>query len=470
MLFNSDGYGSGPVEDATFSLVVDCSGRSDINMLFESSFCEFQNDITTVIVDNGTTSQTFTYNEGIATNSCSSTEINEDISSIADGEANVTISFRYQGNFDYWWAVDNVRLEGKGSADIQTAVNEGIAANYAEHNLGPNQTVHFYDQNTGNIMCTIENLSAHDYGCTKVEIDRAGTASTQFINSPTRSFLHDKTFKVTPANNNPSGNYKITLYYTAAEVNGWKTATGENESAAWIHKAPNRIQDETPGVQNIAIESIAAGVIGGPNFGTDFTFEGTFSTGFSGFGVGIDISPLPVELLSFTGEHLGNKGNQLDWITATEENTSHFDIERSIDGINFDFIGKVEARGNSATQLDYDFLDAKPANGVNYYRLRMVDLDASFEYSNIISLKSLRELDITISPNPTRGSISLVFSQEIEGNTQIQLIDVAGRTVMNQEIMVNGTYELNMEQLTSGTYFIRITNGNLTFEDKILKL
>ncbi len=383
------------------------------------------------------------------------------------GDPSVSLSWLYSDGtgWNYGAAVDNVVVTGV-TGTPSSAIQVPTSASYANADLGPNQTVHFYDATTGNIMCTIENTTAHDYGCTQVRIERAGTANTFYNysnnNAGSDVDLADKHFEVTPEFNNPTGAYNITLYYEASEVSGWASANdGGYGAITTMYKSSGAITSSS------TLELSGTSAVA---FGSDWTFTAPFSTGFSSFSIGAGTNPLPVELLSFTGKHLGEKGNQLDWITATEENVSHFEVERSIDGINFGSIGQVEARGNSATELDYDFLDAKPANGVNYYRLRMVDLDASFEYSNIISLKSLRELDITISPNPTRGSISLVFSQEIEGNTQIQLIDVAGRTVMNQEIMVNGTYELNMEQLTSGTYFIRITNGNLTFEDKILKL
>ncbi|MGB1217832.1 MAG: hypothetical protein ACPG5P_08135, partial [Saprospiraceae bacterium] len=335
------------------------------------------------------------------------------------GNSNVQLEFVYDdgGVWGYGAGIDDVVVSGTlASNPIQTAVNSGTG--YSEEYLGPNETVHFYDDSR-NIMCTIENLSAHDYGCTKVEVDRAGTGATGFANTSTNSFLHDKSFKVSPTTNNASGTYNITLYYTNAEVTGWEGATSESRTSTVMHKTngTNNISDVTAGNPSSIPLDAATAIYA--TFGSNHTYTASFSTGFSGFGVGIADSPLPVELLSFTGEYLERKGNQLDWITVTEENTSHFDVERSTDGINFEFMGKVEAAGNSSERLTYDFLDTKPMNGVNYYRLRIVDLDQTFEYSNVISLKSIQGLDITMSPNPTKGDIFLSFNQEIRGTAQI---------------------------------------------------
>ena len=96
------------------------------------------------------------------------------------------------------------------------------------------------------------------------------------------------------------------------------------------------------------------------------------------FGIGI----VPLNLLSFTGEQK-NKTNILHWITSHEQSTSRFDIERSADGIHFFKIGTVAAAGYSNIERHYDFPDAQPMQGNNFYRLQMFDDDGSSVYSKL---------------------------------------------------------------------------------------
>ena len=93
-------------------------------------------------------------------------------------------------------------------------------------------------------------------------------------------------------------------------------------------------------------------------------------------------------MLYFSGKTV-NKTNVLTWATATEQNNSGFEVERSTDGTSFIKIGLVHGAGNSTSQKEYSFTDSRViANRTTYYRLKQIDLDNQFEYSNIISLRS----------------------------------------------------------------------------------
>jgi hypothetical protein len=167
---------------------------------------------------------------------------------------------------------------------ISTAISSTKTAN-----LGPNDDVYFYDA-SGNIIARIKNLTAFDYGCTQIIIDRAGSSSTQFWNNATANYLLSKTCKVIPTNNTASGSYQITLYYTAAEVAGWEAATGRTwtGSTMQVVKVSNGffVPDVTPAASHIADVLLVTGTKG--TFGSNFTIQGDFSsTGFSGFGVGV---------------------------------------------------------------------------------------------------------------------------------------------------------------------------------------
>ncbi|MGB1216246.1 MAG: immunoglobulin domain-containing protein, partial [Saprospiraceae bacterium] len=127
-------------------------------------------------------------------------------------------------------------------------------------------------------------------------------------------------------------------------------------------------------------------------FDCPFDFEGPSCT-----------QPLPVELLFLEGS-IRKEVNVLDWATASEINNSHFEVERSKNGVDFNYLGKVEGNGNSSTEITYSFIDTKPEL-VSYYRLKQVDLNGEFSYTNVITLKRKTQ-GISfgnIYPSPTKG-------------------------------------------------------------------
>src|SRR5690606_23891686 len=125
--------------------------------------------------------------------------------------AAMKIRFRYIANHDYWWAIDNVKISGKHHNGIHSSLSTTPDSQY----LGPNSTIYFRDPTSGDLIAKIKNLTDHDYGCTSVEIDRAGIDKTTWVGSYN---ITNKTFKVTPTNSNPNGNYEMTLYYKASEL------------------------------------------------------------------------------------------------------------------------------------------------------------------------------------------------------------------------------------------------------------
>ncbi|MFK7786378.1 MAG: PKD domain-containing protein, partial [Crocinitomicaceae bacterium] len=204
------------------------------------------------------------------------------------GNANVVLKVKYSDatGWLYGCTVDNVVVTGTGSIGIQTAINTGTGMTA---DLGPNETVHFYDPTSGDVMLSLDNTSSFDYGCVTVEVDRPGTTPTavQFNTATTADYLHSKTFTIVPQNANPSGAYDVTLYYEEAEVAAWEAATGNSRNNAEIVKVDgnNQISDVTPATAGTYTISSAAATLG--VFGTDVTFTSSFTTGFSGFGVGI---------------------------------------------------------------------------------------------------------------------------------------------------------------------------------------
>ena len=203
------------------------------------------------------------------------------------GQSNVKILFRYSDGTGwlYGLAVDNIKVETTASTAVQVAVN---STNPTEAYLAPMTTVYFYDEMTGDIMLSLNNTSTHDYGCTTVEVDRAGTnpSALQFSTANTDEYVASKTFKISPSNPSATGSYTIDLYYEEAEIAAWETATGNNRSILEIVKVAgdNKISDVTPAnVSNYTI-SYNPATLG--SFNSDVIVSSTISSGFSGFGIG----------------------------------------------------------------------------------------------------------------------------------------------------------------------------------------
>lgn len=158
----------------------------------------------------------------------------------------------------------------------------------------------------------------------------------------------------------------------------------------------------------------------------------------------VSIGALPIELVSFGGECAG-QDVRLDWMTATEQNTSHFVVERSADSQNFTSVGLVSAAGNSQTTQVYSWLDTDPAE-LSYYRLRSVDLDGSEGLSDVVAVScGTDDRGVRIFPNPVLSGRMIT----IIGSGSFEITDTTGRVVMRT---VSDTVRVD---LAPGTYFVR---------------
>lgn len=182
---------------------------------------------------------------------------------------------------------------------------------------------------------------------------------------------------------------------------------------------------------------------------------------------------LPVSLIDFTGKESGGK-NILNWNTASETNSSHFNIERSTDGYNFNSIGRVNAAGYSATESKYSFTDAFPVEGKNFYRLVMTDKDGSFQYSKIvvISNKANNTIGITyINLSSGANTATLILSSTKKQPANLSIIDISGRTIYNSGIQLlegNNTITKDIRNIPKGIYYIRlVTTGETVVKNTL---
>lgn len=161
---------------------------------------------------------------------------------------------------------------------------------------------------------------------------------------------------------------------------------------------------------------------------------------------------VPIKLSSFTAQN-NNTTNLLLWTTENETNNKHFEIQRSTDGINFKQIGIVNAVGNSTVATNYNFTDNAPTNGINYYRLKQVDVDGTFTFSYIVKVKNTKLGSITIYPNPASN---VLYVDGVKNNTAYSITNLLG------QIVVSGLYDnskpIAINKLQSATYFLKLNN------------
>jgi len=170
---------------------------------------------------------------------------------------------------------------------------------------------------------------------------------------------------------------------------------------------------------------------------------------------------LPLTLLSFTAQAVKNDEAQLEWTTVTETNTKQFTILRSKNGGAFDSIGVVAAAGNSTAELNYSFTDATPFAGINYYRLKMQDLDGTATYSNVepVLITVGVSQPLSVYPNPAVSAVTVAFTSAVGGKYTVQLTDLTGKEIQRISGVSSAginTVQLNVQQYAKGTYLITL--------------
>ncbi len=216
-------------------------------------------------------------------------------------------------------------------------------------------------------------------------------------------------------------------------------------------------------VVNFRIYGKSGGVPCGGS-GSDFV-TGVFKTLSYTFTVN---SALPFGLQDFNVAK-NEQNHILAWATETESNAAHFEIEKSINSTTWKNLGTVKAAGNSQRRLNYDFTDATPTQGVNYYRLKMVDRDGSFKYSKVISINFGKNNSVSIAPNPTSDHINVIFSEETSTTVAtVEIFSLSGQSVQRQTLENNS---IDVSNLNNGLYFIQITddNGQVLAREKLIK-
>ena len=190
------------------------------------------------------------------------------------------------------------------------------------------------------------------------------------------------------------------------------------------------------------------------------------------------VNALPLKLLSFTVARGADK-IALNWVTSNEINVKHFELQRSMNGVDFTSISTVSAnnrQGNQAIQYGYNDKEtsALQANAKVFYRLKMKDRDGTFTYSAIQAINPLtKNTQITAYPNPVKGAmVYLQLSKPSSSPTVIKVEDITGRLyskyTVNSSDYNYGPIPVNVQKLSSGSYVLKVETGKTTLVKQII--
>jgi hypothetical protein len=168
-------------------------------------------------------------------------------------------------------------------------------------------------------------------------------------------------------------------------------------------------------------------------------------------------TPLPISLLDFTAIKQNEKQSLLSWITTSEINSSHFELESSINGEVWNKIGELQAQGTSFQSAEYQFIHPNPVMGMNFYRLNMLDRDGSAETSPIRMLEFGRtnsvNTNIVVYPNPTNGNLVI---QNTSSSSQYVLSDMHGKPIaIFNNIEKNKELIFDLSPYSNGIYLLK---------------
>ncbi len=318
--------------------------------------------------------------------------------------------------------------------------------------IANNGTYNFY--NGTSIISSLTTASAN-LGCVTANVFAAGNTWQVFESG----FRSQKVIDITPTTNSGAA-YTVTLYFTLTELDG-----------------------QTPGVLKIAkttAATMAAANAGNTvsasttvtAYGTGFLFTATF-TGFSKFFLINAGVALPVTLISFSGTLNGQKHSELQWRVTDQYSLKNFEVQRSYDGVQFTTAGSVDALQNSSTILDYGFTDPLLAKPVNYYRLKMIDDNGRFKFSDIIKIENTNPpVFVQLLKNPVGNNISLLINNTRKEKITVVLINTSGQMVSKWDIgKADGSVSLPFQNtVAKGMYVLQIVRADKTENFKITKL
>jgi len=181
-------------------------------------------------------------------------------------------------------------------------------------------------------------------------------------------------------------------------------------------------------------------------------------------------SILPVNWLYFKGNNTGAK-NELQWATASQSNTMKFEIEKSIDGLQYAKIGEIAGEGSKTTYKSYSFTDNTITAAKIFYRIREINITGASSFSEVITIHSIgyKVNLFQFSPNPAQQQLNITIQNKEKGTTIISLFSLDGKLMMQKQVVKENELlqvSMDLNKVTPGMYMLQYTIGNSTREMK----
>jgi len=181
---------------------------------------------------------------------------------------------------------------------------------------------------------------------------------------------------------------------------------------------------------------------------------------------------IPVNFIYFTAQKKENNSVSVTWKTAQEMNSAYFNIERSIDALHYNFIGKVRASGNSSLPAEYIFIDKEPLRGTNYYRLKQVDIDGHFIYtpSRFVQFGEASAV-LKFYPNPASSFLNIELTEAMKNEDKvINISNILGVVVDQLKIKSNNApvIRIDLGNYMKGVYFIQVVTLSANITQSVL--
>ncbi len=336
--------------------------------------------------------------------------------------------------------------------------------------------IDFIDPNNNKLIASV-NPNGQNMGSTNVRC-YVNTGSVR-INSD--QFYHDRNITIKPANIHLADSVTVRFYFLDTETEALISATGcsyctkpsmayelgisKYSDPADTSKENGTLSDNTPG-NYIFINSSKTRIVPfDKGYYAEFKVK-DFSEFWLNKGGFNNNTPLPVDLMSFTAKKQNGKDVLAEWVTATEQNVSHFELELAKGNIayqqnQFIKIADITAVGNSNTEQRYSFTDLETNKlGVRYYRLKIVDIDGRSTYSAVRPVVFTNDVQWTVYPNPSHGVFYLTYQASEGEAVSIKVYDANGRVVQDQHMIATGFLQKSIVSLpVSGLYLLDVKAG-----------
>jgi hypothetical protein len=351
-------------------------------------------------------------------------------------------------------------LEGSAEPDGILAEDQQVSTRV----IGSGEIVEYHVNNAG--CKTVANIQS-----TGENPVQGNVVAKVWVNETPPANFVKRHYEIKPDNGYLTATGKVTLYFTQKDFDDFNdgnskklpinsTDLDNNKSNLLIEKRSGFSSDGTGspgsylGATAVDINPLAAN---GSIIWNEAAkrWEISFDVdGFSGFFVKTSESPLPLRLLTFTGNQ-ENSNHKLSWQTADEVNTAYFEVQSSRDAQNFQPVARIRAVGNGANR--YSLNDPITYPGTVYYRLKMIDLDETFAFSRMVYMEGSSQSKMIIYPNPVSDQLKVGQDGSLTGST-VHIYHINGNLVQKEKIS-SIQHTISVKSLMAGVYIIKFENG-----------